>query len=160
MSKIIDAEDALGVARGAIECIFTAAGKLPKESCDAIQIVADLADTKIKEAIGLQEEYRGASDEENVEQIDDGDALTAAKAGNDRLADLQHCDELNRMKARLYGLEAAVAGAETLEDGVMRDGVLQLFSDVTQQMKRCATMFEAMRQVRENRDAKRPRESA
>jgi hypothetical protein len=65
MSKIIDAEDILAEARSAVECVFMAAGKLPKESCGAIQVVADLASAKINEAIALLEEYRGIINEES-----------------------------------------------------------------------------------------------
>jgi hypothetical protein len=59
MSKIIDAEDLLADARNCVECVFMAAGKLPKESRDAIQVVADIATTKINAAIALLDECLG-----------------------------------------------------------------------------------------------------
>jgi hypothetical protein len=67
--------------------------------------------------------------------------LQAAEAGDDRIADVRHCDELNRMKSRLFGLEAAVAGASTFSKSNERNGVLQLMFDVVQQMENCAKAF-------------------
>jgi hypothetical protein len=62
MSKIIDAEDILEVARGCIECIFMAASALPKEDRRPIHTVADLASKKIDEAIAMLDEYRNGKD--------------------------------------------------------------------------------------------------
>ena len=55
MSKIIDAQDILGFARGYVECVFMAASSLPKDDGDPIMAVADAASTKIDEAIALLE---------------------------------------------------------------------------------------------------------
>jgi hypothetical protein len=57
MSKIIDAEDILTDARNCVECIFLAASDIGDET-DPIQVVADIASTKITEAIALLDEYR------------------------------------------------------------------------------------------------------
>ncbi|MGB6325542.1 MAG: hypothetical protein WBG11_07145 [Methylocella sp.] len=62
MSKIIDAQDSLTHARSCVELIFMAAcglgDGLKHKATDPIQVVADMASTKIDEAIALLEEYR------------------------------------------------------------------------------------------------------
>ena len=65
-----------------------------------------------------------------------------------RLSDLEHTDELNRMKFRLYALETAVSGARSFDNGDERDGVLQLICDLAEQMRQCAEAFEAERKLR------------
>jgi hypothetical protein len=66
MNKIIEAEDILTDAQNCVECIFLAAGGLggglKEEATDPIQFVADIASDKIKEAIAILGEYRGAPD--------------------------------------------------------------------------------------------------
>jgi hypothetical protein len=57
MSKIIDAEDILADAQNCVECIFLAASDIGDET-DPIQVVANIASTKIREAITLLDEYR------------------------------------------------------------------------------------------------------
>ncbi len=84
----------------------------------------------------------------------------AAEAGNDQVADLRHTDELNRMKSRLFGLEAAVAGASSFGDCDEREGVLQIISDVCHQMKNCAEAFENMRQLRLSKCCEHSQESS
>jgi hypothetical protein len=62
MNKIIEAGDILAGARHCVECIFLAAGSLSREAADPVQVVADIASTKIGEAIALLEEYRESKD--------------------------------------------------------------------------------------------------
>ena len=62
MNKLLDAEDILTYARDHIECVFMAAGQLPREEGDPIQVVAETASNKIKEAIALLSEYRESED--------------------------------------------------------------------------------------------------
>ena len=62
MNKPLDAEDILTLARDHIECVFLAAGQLPREEGDQIQVVADTASKKIQEAIALLTEYRESED--------------------------------------------------------------------------------------------------
>jgi hypothetical protein len=61
MNKILDAEDILAYARDHIECVFMAPGQLTHEECP-IQVVAETASKKIKEAIALLSEYRKSGD--------------------------------------------------------------------------------------------------
>jgi hypothetical protein len=61
MGKIIDAQDILVNARNCVECIFLAASAVGDKR-DPIQIVADIASTKIDEAIALLKEYLGGPD--------------------------------------------------------------------------------------------------
>jgi hypothetical protein len=61
MSKIINAQDILVDPRNCVECIFLAASDIGDEG-DPIQVVADIASTKINAAIALLEEYRGVPD--------------------------------------------------------------------------------------------------
>ena len=62
MSKILDAQGILADARSCVECIYMAAhglgGGLEHEGIDPIQVVADIANKKIEEAIALLGEYR------------------------------------------------------------------------------------------------------
>ena len=46
MNKLLDAEDILTFARDHIECVFMAAGQLPREEGDPIQVVADTGSKK------------------------------------------------------------------------------------------------------------------
>jgi hypothetical protein len=62
MNKLLDAEDILTFARDHIECVFMAAGQLPREEGDPIQVVADTGSKKIAEAIALLNEYRESED--------------------------------------------------------------------------------------------------
>jgi hypothetical protein len=62
MNKLLDAEDILTFARDHIECVFMAAGQLPREEGCPIQVVAETASNKIKEAIALLSEYRESED--------------------------------------------------------------------------------------------------
>jgi hypothetical protein len=63
MNKILDAEDILAGARNCVECVFMAASALsPREETDPLQAVADIASTKITEAIALLSEYRESVD--------------------------------------------------------------------------------------------------
>jgi len=61
MSTILEAEDILAGARHCVECVFMAAASLPREATDPLQVVADIASTKITEAIALLGEYIAAS---------------------------------------------------------------------------------------------------
>jgi len=72
--------------------------------------------------------------------------LEAADAGDYEDADLRHADELNRMKARLWGLVAAIMGDDG-GDG----GAIQLAHDIAYQMDDCAEAFDDMRQRRKRR---------
>jgi hypothetical protein len=83
---------------------------------------------------------------EKWQPAEDDNALMvkAAETGNDAVADTRHLDELDRMKWRLYGLEAAVVGAEM----DCNEGLSQLFSDVISHMERCVDAFKAVRQIR------------
>jgi hypothetical protein len=59
MNKILEAEDILASARHCVECVFMAAANLSSpEETDPLQAVADIASTKITEAIALLSEYR------------------------------------------------------------------------------------------------------
>jgi hypothetical protein len=59
MNKILEAEDILAGARNCIECVFMASASLSSpEECDPLQAVADIASTKIEEAIALLRECR------------------------------------------------------------------------------------------------------
>jgi hypothetical protein len=59
MNKILEAEDILAGARHCVECVFMAAANLSsREETDPLQAVADIASTKITEAITLLSEYR------------------------------------------------------------------------------------------------------
>jgi len=59
MNKILEAEDILAGARHCVECVFMAAANLSsREETDPLQAVADIASTKITEAIALLSEYR------------------------------------------------------------------------------------------------------
>jgi hypothetical protein len=66
MNKIMEAEDILTDARNCVECIFLAAsglgGGLSHDATDPLQVVADIASDKIKEAIAILGEYRRAPD--------------------------------------------------------------------------------------------------
>jgi hypothetical protein len=61
MSKILDAIDILGEARGCIECVWIAAGnldRLEREDGEPLQTVIDVAHSKIHDAIAVINEYR------------------------------------------------------------------------------------------------------
>jgi hypothetical protein len=63
MNKILEAEDILASARQCVECVFMAAANLSsREETDPLQAVADIASTKITEAIALLSEYRESRD--------------------------------------------------------------------------------------------------
>ena len=70
MNKIIEALGILADARNCVECIYMAAsglgGGLQHEGTDPIQVVADIANKKIDEAIALLDEYRGHAKAEPV----------------------------------------------------------------------------------------------
>jgi hypothetical protein len=74
--------------------------------------------------------------------------MEAAEAGEDRIADLRHADELARMKSRVFGLEAAISGAAAFSECEERHGVLQLAFDIAQQMENCAEAFMNMHKLR------------
>jgi hypothetical protein len=69
----------------------------------------------------------------------------------ERLTDLDHSEELDRMVDRLRGLETAIEGLN-LEAGCPADfilnGVYQLIEDVCDKMQACADAFCADRQHR------------
>ena len=58
-----------------------------------------------------------------------------------RLTDLDHLDELNRMKSRLRLLSVAAESVATTHDDVF-SGFHQLIIDVADAMKRCAEAFD------------------
>jgi hypothetical protein len=63
MNKLLEAEDILAGARHCVECVFMAAASLSsREETDPLQAVADIASTKIEEAIALLSEYRESVD--------------------------------------------------------------------------------------------------
>jgi hypothetical protein len=64
MNKIIAAEDALGVAKDCIQCLFMAMDGLTPEENGPLQGVAGVASEKIDEAIALLGEYCNAGDAE------------------------------------------------------------------------------------------------
>jgi hypothetical protein len=70
-----------------------------------------------------------------------------ANDGDERLTDGDHMGELNRMKDRLFGLEAAI---KDICDPAMpfEAGVCQLASDISNAMEKCAEAFEAERKLR------------
>ena len=70
-----------------------------------------------------------------------------------RLSDLDHFDELNKMKMRLHALETAICGARSFDSGDERDGILQLVDDLAEKMKACAEAFEAERKLRVEEEA-------
>jgi homoserine kinase len=74
-----------------------------------------------------------------------------------RLSDLDHIDELNKMKLRLHALETALCGAGSFDKGDERDGILQLVSDLAERMKACAEDFEAERKLRIEEELARKR---
>ena len=65
-----------------------------------------------------------------------------------RLSDLDHIDELTRMKLRLHALETALCGARSFDKGDERDGILQLVCDLIERMTACAEAFEAEQKLR------------
>jgi len=83
---------------------------------------------------------------------DDNSAMVKfAELGEDQIVDLRHVDELNRMKSRLYGIEATVIGVHGDSEDELELGILWLISDVVERMHQCAEAFEAVRQVRRAR---------
>jgi hypothetical protein len=67
--------------------------------------------------------------------------------GEERLTDLEHLDELDRMVQRVHGLEAAIHGACD-RDKPFDHGLKRLVFDVADAMENCAAAFEAGRQRR------------
>jgi hypothetical protein len=67
--------------------------------------------------------------------------------GEERLDDIDHMDELNRMKHRIFGLEAAILGACN-SDTSFNHGLKRLASDIADAMAACAEAFEAERELR------------
>jgi hypothetical protein len=72
----------------------------------------------------------------------------------ERLDDIGHMDELNRMKDRIFGLEAAIN--HICDPAIAFEaGVCQLASDISNAMEECAKAFEAeleMRRTPEHRE--------
>jgi hypothetical protein len=68
----------------------------------------------------------------------------------ERLTDLEHLDELNRMVNRLWGLNAAIAGLNS-DDDFDASGVWQLADDICDQMEACAEAFKAETLLRKAR---------
>jgi hypothetical protein len=64
--------------------------------------------------------------------------------------DLEHIDELHRMKLRLFALEVAVNGAQSWEHGDERDAISQLLSDIVANIGTCVERFEATQKQRRN----------
>jgi hypothetical protein len=70
-----------------------------------------------------------------------------ANDDEERLTDVGQMDELNRMKNRIYGLEAAILGACD-RDEPFNHGLKRLAYDVAEAMEACVDAFEAERQRR------------
>lgn len=65
----------------------------------------------------------------------------------DRLTDLDHADELGRMKVRLRALSVSAQSALTGNAEVL-DGFHQLLIDAADAMRQCAEAFDAERSLR------------
>ncbi|MBI1868487.1 MAG: hypothetical protein HYS06_09385 [Methylocystis sp.] len=86
---------------------------------------------------------------ERAKAMGEAAKLFRIRQGDDeRLSDLQHADELNRIKARCHGLLAAIDGAFSHFESADHGGVCQLGDDVCEAVERCAEAFEAERQLR------------
>jgi hypothetical protein len=64
-----------------------------------------------------------------------------------RLSDIDHADELDRMNRRIRGLVAALEGIRTPFDDETA-GVLILAEDVAEKMQQCADAFDDERKLR------------
>lgn len=77
MSRILEAEYILYVAQSCVECIFLAASDIGEEPTP-IQTVADIASTKISEAITLLNEYRQSAEASPVPAAPDAKPVSPA----------------------------------------------------------------------------------
>ena len=66
---------------------------------------------------------------------------------SERLSDVRHQDELDRMKGRLLALSVAADAMSGASDEVF-SGFHQLIVDASDAMRRCAEAFDAEREMR------------
>jgi hypothetical protein len=70
-----------------------------------------------------------------------------AEPDPERLSDTRLSEELGKMKARLFGVQAMLQGVEYVCTSE-RAGVLQIMSDCAEKMEQIADQFEAERELR------------
>jgi hypothetical protein len=72
------------------------------------------------------------------------DTETEPESQQERLTDLEHSKELNRMVARLWGLNTAIRGLDldtSCPSDFLVSGVYRIADDVCESMEDCAAAF-------------------
>jgi hypothetical protein len=69
MCKVIEASDKISQAESVIEAIWMAASVLQPTEADAIQVIASVAQEKLKSAVALLEEYKNERSGHERERI-------------------------------------------------------------------------------------------